>query len=93
MRVSKFAHPSVHVTSSHFRAFPPFDVHTEQFFKPGQEHHHQLLPFFLDVIFRKNIVGKIVVSVSVCTISCVNHMEIPYQELCAKFQDNREDKS
>ena len=28
----------------------------EQLFEPRQEHHHQLVPFLLDVSFRKNIV-------------------------------------
>ena len=52
----------------------------EQLFKPRQE-RHQLVPFFLDVPFRKNIVGKIVFSVYVRTSSCVNHMQIPCWEI------------
>ena len=63
----------------------------EQLFKPRQEHHH-LVPFLLDVPFRKNMVGKNVFSVSVGTSSRVNHMQIPCWEICAKFQDYREDQ-
>ena len=60
----------------------------EQLFEPRQEHHHQLVPFCLDVLFRKNIVGKDGFSVSaVRTSSCVNIMQIPCWEICAKFQD------
>ena len=84
----------VHITFSHFRAFLPIDVLTVYAGEALQipPRAPPASPFFLDVPFRKNIVGKIVFSVSVRTSSCVNHMQIPCWEICAKFQDYWEDK-
>ena len=60
----------------------------EQLFKLRQEHHHQPVPSCLDVSFRENSVGKMVFLVSaVRTSFCVNHMQIPCWEICAKFHD------
>ena len=83
MRISKLAHPGVYVTFSHFRAFPPFDVLTLYAGAALQTLPRAPPPA---------IVGKIVSSISVRTSSCVNHMQILCWEICANFQDYREDK-